>query len=428
MNTIKVNFFKDDQRKNSQGQAPIRIRSRHNSPKLIVKATGLFAGPENWNDKKGRPTNIVLENQLDGLKTRIKTTYETLSKDRQGITLNDVWEKLYPSGEKPTSPVSDRVVDWVDYYITHSPYSKEYVRGAMHLKVLLTGKSKKGKLKGYNSDLRFSELNQTIVDGFCTHLANQGKATGTIVKAVKFLRQVTKMAKDHKIEVGNLEFKAPKNFKKKVKTEVRLSLPELMKIQNVELTNNDESIIRDMFLFLAFTGMRHSDMVKITPANNFGDFLHFNQQKTGDEVAVTLHKFSKPLVWKYSQDKQETDNLFPTYSQQVFNKVIKTVARKAGLKDVVKVTRYSGTNEISEERPKHKLIKTHTGRRSFSRILSMMLVPEEIISEEMGHNGKSITRHYIGNSDHMNRIKTVQKAWNMAEGVLSSNKALMKIA
>lgn len=428
MKTIKVNFFRDDQRENSEGQAPIRVRSKHNSTKLIVKATGLFCRSEKWVNEKGKVKDVILESQLDGIKTQIRTAYETLTKDKQGITLNDVWEKLYPSGDKPTSPVSDKVVDWVDYYITHSPYSKEYVRGAIHLKVLLTGKSKKGKLKGYNSDLRFSELNQTIVDGFCTHLANQGKATGTIVKAVKFLRQVAKMAKDHKIEVGNLEFKAPKNFKKKVKTEVRLSLPELMKIKNVELVNNDESIIRDMFLFLAFTGMRHSDMVKITPANNFGDFLHFNQQKTGDEVAVTLHKFSKPLLMKYSKDKQETYKLFPTYSQQIFNKVIKTVARKAGLKDIVKVTRYSGTNEIIEEKPKHKLIKTHTGRRSFSRILSMMLVAEEIISEEMGHSGKSITRHYIGNSDHMGRIKTVQRAWAEAEKVLNSTKALMKVA
>jgi integrase len=426
MNTIKVNFFLDAQRKNSKGQAPIRVRSRHNSDKLIVKATGEFCKKDDWKNK--RPIDTDQKNRLNGLLFSIETAYKELSKDRQGITLNDVWAKLNPSGDRPTSPKSNKIVDWIDHYLINSPYSQEYVRGAKHLKVLLTGKSKKGKTKGYNPEWLLSDLNQTSVDSFCTHLAKQGKSTGTIVKAVKFLRQVAKMARDYKIEVGSLEFKAPLNFKKKVKTEVRLSLPELMKIRNIELNDSNESTIRDMFLFLAFTGMRHSDMVKITPANNFGEFLHFTQQKTGDEVAVTLHKFSKPLVKKYSQGKEETEILFPSYSQQTFNKSIKNIARQAGLKDIIRVTKYSGTNEIIEECPKYKLIKTHSGRRSFSRILSLMQVPEEIISEEMGHSGKSITRHYIGNSDHMGRIKTVQKAWAEAEKVLNNTKALMKVA
>jgi integrase len=428
MKTLKPNFFLDIDRTNSEGLAPIRVRSRHNSSKLIVKASGLFCAPGKWNYTKGVPKDTIQENQLDGLKTQIKTTYESLSKQRTGITLNDVWEKLYPAKGQQANPESERVVDWIDHYISNSPYSSEYVRGAKNLKVHLTGKTKKGKVKAFNPDLRFSELNQSIVDSFCKHIVKQGKSTGTVVKVVKFLKQIGKMARDYKIDVGSLDFKAPKNYKKKVRTEVRLTFTELMKVQALELEDTNESIIRDMFLFLAFTGMRHSDMLKLTPANDFTDFLHFNQQKTGDEVAVTLHKYSKPLVKKYAQGKEETERLFPTYSQQYFNKAVKTVARKAGLKDLVKVTRYSGTTEIVEEKPKYLIVKTHTGRRSFSRMLSMLFVAEEIIAEEMGHGGKSITRHYIGNSDHMNRVKTVQKAWSKAEAILTNGKALMKVA
>jgi len=427
MKTIKVNFFRDKSRENDQYEAPIRLRSRHNSDKLIVKASGFSCTREKW--KNGKPIDPILENQLDGLKSKIKIAYGDLTKDnRQGVTLNDVWENLNPSGNKPTHPVSGKVIDWIDHYVKTSTYSPEYVRGAKHLKVLLTGQSKKGKLKGYNPDLRLSELNQTIVNEFCAHIAKQGRATGTIVKAIKFLKQVAKIAADHKVEVGSVGFSAPKNFEKKVRTEIRLTYSELMNIREVEIDDKDENIIRDMFLFLAFTGMRHSDMVKITPANDFGDYLHFRQQKTGDEVAVTLHKFSKPLIRKYAKDKEETDTLFPSYSQQLFNKVIKTVARKAGLKDVVKVTRYSGTREIIEDLPKYKLIKTHTGRRTFSRILSTLLVPEDIIAEEMGHSGKSITRHYIGNSDHRIRIGVIQNAWSNARTALSISRAFMKVS
>lgn len=425
MKTIKVNFFLDVQRKNSEGLAPIRVRSKHNSSKLIVKATGYFCAPKKW---EATQKDSILESKLDGLKLNIRKVYEEIAKERHGVNLNDVWDKLFPTNGKQVCPGSEKVVDWIDHYISNSPYSPEYVRGAINLKVHLTGKSKKGKVKGFNPDLKFADLNQTVVDTFCKHIVKQGKSTGTVVKVIKFLKQVGKMARDYKIDVGSLDFKAPKNYKKKVRTEVRLTFSELMKLQAVEMTETTENIIRDMFLFLAFTGIRHSDMLKLTPANNFGDFLHFTQQKTGDEVAVTLHKYSKPLLKKYSFGKEGTDRLFPSYTQQNFNKIIKIVAKKAGLKDLVRVTSYSGTLEIVEERPKYNLIKTHTGRRSFSRILSMLFVAEEIISEEMGHAGKSITRHYIGNSDHMERIKTVQRAWSKAETILNNGKALMKVA
>jgi integrase len=126
---------------------------------------------------------------------------------------------------------------------------------------------------------------------------------------------------------------------------------------------------------------------------------------------VTLNKVSRTIAAKYAKGKKKTEILFPEYSQQFFNRVIKAIARRAGLKEGVKGISYSGSNEIINEVQKFKLIKTHTGRRSFSRLLSIAGIAEELIAEEMGHNTTTITRHYIGNSEHRQRIRLVQTAW-----------------
>jgi integrase len=411
MDTLKVNFFVDESRINSEGLAPIRVRSRHNSKKLIVKATGFFCHIDEWNNKKGLPHDSIQQNKLMARDLEIKTAYKELSKDRQGITLQDVWDHLNPKNATTKQPRSSELVtDWIEYYINNTPYSPGYIRGVKQLRVHLTGKSKKGKVKAFNPNLKFPDVTQSLVDSFATHMVRQGLSSGSIVKIIKFLKQVAKVALDNGVKVGSTTFKAPRNFKKKAKTEVRLTYPELLKIQDVPLEGNPE-LVRDIFLFLGFTGMRFSDMVKVTKANDRGEFLLYTQQKTGNEVAVTLNKHSKALVKKYGIGKEETDYIFPPLGQQFINREIKTIARMAGLKEMVKVTSYSGSGEIVKDYPKYKLIKTHTGRRSFSRLLSMAEVPDQTIGEEMGHGGESITRHYIGNTDHRKRIKLVQEAW-----------------
>lgn len=432
MKTIKINFYLDVERINASGLCPIKVRSRHNSSRLIKYSTGEFCEPSQWDKRKKLPKDAQQKNILNGLELKIKDTYKDLVKSSPDATLEDVWNKIKPTEQVREAPKSQKIVDWIDHYLATSPYSPGYTRGVKLLSAHLSGKFRwRGKkmkiMKAFDPGLRFDQLTQTKVDAFCKHLVDQGKSTSTVLKAIKFLKQLSKLAQDEGMKVGTLNFKAPKNYQRKVRTEIRLTLDEILKIQSAYTKDEYQKIVKDLFLLQCFTGLRHVDLMKLTPENIHEEYIEVRQQKTGEYVFPTLHKYSKPILNSYlSKAKDNYSALFPQLSQQYYNKAIKLIGKAAGLKEVVRQISYQGPSEQVLDAPKFELITSHTGRRSFARMLSQMGLDEQIIAEELGHNTRSITAHYVGGLDHQQRIREVQQAWESAKKIFS--KPLMNVA
>lgn len=419
MKTIKVNFYRALDKENNAGSCPIMVRSRHNSTKLIRRGTGINCKASEWNEDKGMAKDPTLKNKLAGLEKRIHDIYDELSTRNPATTLDQVMQIINGTDNQHV-PKSTRVVDWVDHYLANSPNNESYTRGVKLLKVHMKGKH----------DLTFDQLSQTRIDSLCRTLADKGKSSNTILKVLKFIKQVAKMARDLGVKVGSLDLRAPKSYHRKARTEIRLTFEEIKKIQEVKLTDSNEQAARDLFLVQCFTGLRHVDVVRLTTEHiHLSDgFICINQQKTGNEVCVTLNKYSIPIIKKYLKAVDgPADVLFHHFKQQYYNRALKSIAAQAELDDVVRQKVYSGPNEIVTDEPKHKLMKSHTGRRTFARLLSNMELEESIIAEEMGHTSTSVTRHYIGSSEHVARMQKVKAAWNRIEKT-KEGKAVMKIA
>lgn len=424
MKDIKVNFYLAYDKENDAGCCPVMVRSRHNSTKLIRRGTGEICKPSEWSDSKGTAKDVVLKSKLAGLEKRIHDIYEELSTRNPSTTLEHVMQVINGSDNRHV-PKSTRVVDWVDHYLKNSPNNESYTRGVRLLKVHMKGKH----------DLTFDQLSQTRIDSLCKALADKGKSSNTILKVLKFIKQVAKMAQDEGVRVGSLNLRAPKSYHRKARTEIRLTFDEIKKIQEVKLTDPNEQRARDLFLVQCFTGLRHVDVIRLTSEHiNLRDgFICIRQQKTGNEVCVTLHKYSLPIINKYLKDaaaaahSEAAAPLFAHFKQQYYNRALKSIAEEAKLSDSVREIVYSGPKEVVSDKPKHKLMKSHTGRRSFARLLSNMGLEESIIAEELGHNSISVTRHYIGSSEHVARMQTVRAAWNRIEK-MKGGKAIMKIA
>lgn len=416
MKNIRVNFYLEKSKMNSSGQCPIWVRSRHNSSTLIRKSTGLYCEASKWDSRRKLPKDAHLKNQVISLEKQILDAYQQLG---PGSNLDDAWtELLQETGSNSAVPKSRKVVDWIDYYLKVSPYSPGYVRGANLLKAHLTGKylwkgKKQKNLKAFAPGLTFDQVTQTKVDALARHITEQGKSTSTVLKAIKFLRQVCKIARDEGVRVGTLDFKAPKNFIKRVRSEIRLTLEEIADIAKTDISNENHRIVRDLFLLQCFTGLRHVDLMKLTPANVYDDYLEVKQQKTGDMVYPTLHQRSKAILNKYLALAPDGHSpMFPQFTQQYYNRTLKVIGEMAGLDETVRQVAYHGAIEQIKEGPKYSFLTSHTGRRSFARLLSQAGVDEQLISEEMGHFTRNITSHYIGGSEHRERIAIVQKAWS----------------
>lgn len=172
------------------------------------------------------------------------------------------------------------------------------------------------------------------------------------------------------------KFNAPKE-----KTEsIYLNIDELDKIRNCEL---DESLaqIRDLFLVLCYTGLRYSDVIRLTHSNikviqdsksKPFEVIKIVTQKTSTALTIPVQKHVKQIFNKYGILPDQVNN-------QVFNRQIKQVCKLAGIET-------------------WKRVSSHSGRRSFATNLAESGMSQNFIMGVMGWKTAPIFLSYIKTS------------------------------
>ena len=105
---------------------------------------------------------------------------------------------------------------------------------------------------------------------------------------------------------------------------VALSETEFYKFLTVDLPKS-EQVTRDLFCFSAFTGLRYSDVVRITNEMIDGHWLEITTKKTEEPLRVYLLPEALTILKKYN-------NRFKGLrTNQGSNKGVKRIARLAGM-------------------------------------------------------------------------------------------------
>lgn len=168
---------------------------------------------------------------------------------------------------------------------------------------------------------------------------------------------------------------------------VALDRRELEALEEVRIRGRKAEIARRVFLVGAYTGMRLSDILAVTPANISGGSLTYVSRKTGVSSTVPL----RPVVGEYIAWLRERADEARAVSRKTLNKAIKTAALAAGLKDIVTVHRGDATREGE----KWQFVTMHTARVSFCTNLARLGVPILDIARMAGHRTIKQTLKYI---------------------------------
>lgn len=156
-------------------------------------------------------------------------------------------------------------------------------------------------------------------------------------------------------------------------------------------------LARDIFLLECLTGQRIGDTLTLgsrETAYTACDRLtvvNVLQQKTGEVIKVDM-------MWQLGcelLDKWRARGC-PTLSDGYINRLVKRVARMAGINEPVKwlVHFAQDPDPIAVTRPKWQCITTHTGRRSFVSNLTIRGVSYELIAKYTGHRSVEMVRRY----------------------------------
>lgn len=163
-----------------------------------------------------------------------------------------------------------------------------------------------------------------------------------------------------------LEFDVSKG-KSRIRT--RLDDTEIEQMENVQLSNPDEILCRDMYMFSVYTGMAYKDVLNFNHGmvrhNADGVWIEGLRKKNGELYTVFLIDQALEIIQRYP-----TWSPHATYTQ---NRMLKVVAARAGV---------------------NKVITCHTGRHSAASWMLRKGVPVTVLQQILGHENISSTMIY----------------------------------
>ena len=196
------------------------------------------------------------------------------------------------------------------------------------------------------------------------------------------LKAVLNMYSDEDV-IPCKDFKKILTVRKEVTANMFLSISDLKKIEALENLTESQNLIRCQFLIGCYTGARHSDCIKITAENVINNTLSYVSQKTKIQATVPVRPSILEMI-EYVKDKPDVSDCF-------FNRTIRKICEKAGIKEKVKV--FVGGKEKTGY--KYSFVSSHTARRSFASNLYLLGADVYAISAMMGHASVKQTEGYI---------------------------------
>lgn len=193
----------------------------------------------------------------------------------------------------------------------------------------------------------------------------------------------------------------------------RLTMTELSALEAVNVSGSTEQQkAKDTFLIGCYTGLRVSDIKRISPHRIKDGVINILQKKN--------RKFnSVPILPQLDAILKRYDYHAPKISEQQVNESIKEVCKDAGIDEPTFRKKKKSGRLIETLHAKHELITTHSAGKTFISLAGERwgLRPEEIAAI-VGKDVKTILAYYLEPDIEVAKNKMVE----------AENRALMKVA
>lgn len=218
--------------------------------------------------------------------------------------------------------------------------------------------------------------------------------TQTTAKYLQFFKTFLGWATKRKYTT-NLQWQSFKAKGQPEDLKVIITDSELQLLKNLRPEKQSLDNVRKLFLLSIYTGLRFSDYTAIKPHHISNDpdgdlVLKIRQSKTKTFVEIPIiDPTAKAII------NELIAGTVRPISNQKMNSYVKEVCQLAGINEACEKTVYHGQNEETQIYPKHELITTHTGRRTFATNLLLKGLPAETVMQFTGHLSYAAFRKYI---------------------------------
>lgn len=223
--------------------------------------------------------------------------------------------------------------------------------------------------KCYGDKVKIKSIDKKMIINFGRYLESQGIKGTTINIYLNFFRKVFSRAVRARIIISNPMQELEKGDLPKANYKERdfLTIEEVQKLID---TPYDIEIVKQMYLFCCFTGLRHSDVAALKWSDIHDNMIHITMQKTKTAIHIPLSENAKHWI-----PKERT-------SEKVFDTDLEL--RYIG-QHLFKWTKSAGIT---------KHITFHTSRHTFATLMLTYGADLYTVSKLLGHTNIATTQIY----------------------------------
>ena len=229
-------------------------------------------------------------------------------------------------------------------------------------------------------DLPLAEVNGELVRAFAFYLkTKKGCQQNTVIRYMKSLKKITNLARANDWMAKD-PFLGIRFHEKEVVREF-LTMDELQTIYRKEFPLERLTLVRDVFIFAAFTGLAFIDVQQLAPEhivrdNNGNLWIRKPRQKTKNMCNIPLLDIPQEILRKYANHPtcRKRGVLLPVPCNQKMNSYLKEIA------DICMI---------------RKNLTTHCARHSYATSVCLANgVSLENVAKMLGHSNIKMTQHY----------------------------------
>lgn len=182
-----------------------------------------------------------------------------------------------------------------------------------------------------------------------------------------------------------------------------LTHEELECVRLHDFTGNDRlARVRDLFVFLAYTGLRFSDSQQIEPHHRHADTLKFTTGKNRKAVTVPLHPIAGAILKHY-------EGRLPRISNQRANDYLSEVLEAAEITSTVHIVRFRGTERLEQTKRKCDIVGMHGAKRTFVTLALLRGASAEALAKVTGNTAATLRVYDVRTVE--DALKEVRGAW-----------------
>lgn len=243
-------------------------------------------------------------------------------------------------------------------------------------------------------EIFFGALTRRWLKRFQRHLEDLQRSYNTISTYVRALRAVYNRAVDRGLIAG--EYRLFAGMKTGVSSERKLALTatQMNRLLDKERRKDFPQEVREaqdaLALMLLLQGMPFTDLAHLHKGDLDGDLLTCRRQKTGTELCVKVVPQAMRLIERYRNRDARSPYLLNILSgtakgEEAFNEY-RDKLRNLNL-HLSRLSALCGLKDVK--------VSSYTARHTWATLAKYCQVPEEIISEGLGHSSLEVTRTYL---------------------------------